>query len=93
MLVSLNAVNSVPPGPLFLANLFIMCGWLVIFYEKDKIHSRDILRKCFSNTSIHKDTGDKRIYNIENTNEEISKYCQFANGKQIFMISCIEWKL
>ena len=48
MLVSSNAVNSVPPGPLFLTNLFIMCGWLVIFYEKDKIHSRDILRTCFS---------------------------------------------
>ena len=50
------------PGPLFLTNLFIMCGWLVIFYEKDKIHSRDILRKCFSNTSIHKDTGEIKEY-------------------------------
>ena len=62
MLVSSNAVSSVTPGPLFLTNLFIMCGWLVIFYEKDKIHSKDILRKCFSNTSIHKDTGEIKEY-------------------------------
>ena len=62
MLVSSNAVSSVTPGPLFLTNLFIMCGWLVIFYEKDKIHSRVILRKYFSNTSIHKDTGEIKEY-------------------------------